>query len=66
VFAIVFPYASGRGAQAEYVVVSGDSVALVPDGVSLAEAATLPMNGLTARLGLPAGPPLCRRVPAQT
>jgi NADPH:quinone reductase len=52
VFAIVFPYATGRGAQAEYVVVSGDSVALVPAGVSLAEAATLPMNGLTARLAL--------------
>jgi NADPH:quinone reductase len=52
VFAIVFPYATGRGAQAEYVVVSGDCVALVPDGVSLAEAATLPMNGLTARLAL--------------
>ncbi len=52
VFAIVFPYATGRGAQAEYVVVSGDSVALVPEGVTLAEAATLPMNGLTARLAL--------------
>jgi NADPH:quinone reductase len=52
VFAIVFPYATGRGAQAEYVVVSSDSVGLVPDGVSLAEAATLPMNGLTARLAL--------------
>ncbi len=52
VFAIVFPYATGRGAQAEYAVVSDDSVALVPDGVSLAEAATLPMNGLTARLAL--------------
>jgi NADPH:quinone reductase len=52
VFAIVFPYATGRGAQAEYVVVPRDSVALVPDGVTLAEAATLPMNGLTARLAL--------------
>ncbi len=52
VFAIVFPYATGRGAQAEYVVVPADSVARVPDGVSLAEAATLPMNGLTARLAL--------------
>jgi NADPH:quinone reductase-like Zn-dependent oxidoreductase len=52
VFAIVVPYATGRGAQAEYVVVAGDSVARVPDGVSLAEAATLPMNGLTARLAL--------------
>ncbi len=52
VFAIVFPYATGRGAQAEYVVVSRDSVALVPPGVSFPEAATLPMNGLTARLAL--------------
>jgi NADPH:quinone reductase len=52
VFAIVFPYATGRGAQAEYVVVSADSVALAPAGVSLAQAATLPMNGLTARLAL--------------
>src|SRR5215469_9349525 len=52
VFAIVLPYLTGRGAQAEYVVVPGDSVARVPDGVSLAAAATLPMNGLTARLAL--------------
>jgi NADPH:quinone reductase len=52
VFAIVLPYLTGRGAQAEYVVVPADSVARVPDGVSLAEAATLPMNGLTARLAL--------------
>jgi NADPH:quinone reductase len=52
VFAIVVPYATGRGAQAEYVVVADDSAGRVPDGVSLAEAATLPMNGLTARLAL--------------
>jgi NADPH:quinone reductase len=52
VFAIVLPYLTGRGAQAEYVVVPADSVARVPDGVSLAAAATLPMNGLTARLAL--------------
>jgi len=52
VFAIVLPYLAGRGAQAEYVVVPADSVARVPDGVSLAAAATLPMNGLTARLAL--------------
>src|SRR5215472_358271 len=52
VFAIVLPYVTGRGAQAEYVVVPADSVARVPDGLSLAEAATLPMNGLTARLAL--------------
>jgi NADPH2:quinone reductase len=52
VFAIVLPYLTGRGAQAEYVVVPADSVARIPDGVSLAAAATLPMNGLTARLAL--------------
>jgi NADPH:quinone reductase len=52
VLAILFPYATGRGAQAEYVVVRGDSVARVPHGISLAAAATLPMNGLTARLAL--------------
>lgn len=52
VFAIVVPYATGRGAQAEYLAVPGDSVAHVPAGVGLAEAATLPMNGLTARLAL--------------
>jgi NADPH:quinone reductase-like Zn-dependent oxidoreductase len=52
VLAIVLPYLTGRGAQAEYVVVPADSIALVPPGISLAEAATLPMNGLTARLAL--------------
>src|SRR5215469_12533393 len=52
VLAIVLPYVTGRGAQAEYVVVPGDSVARVPDEVSMAAAATLPMNGLTARLAL--------------
>lgn len=52
VLAIVLPYLTGRGAQAEYVIVPADSVTRVPDGVSLAQAATLPMNGLTARLAL--------------
>lgn len=52
VLAIVSPRRPDGGAQAEYVVVPGDSVALVPDGISMAEAATLPMNGLTARLAL--------------
>jgi NADPH:quinone reductase len=52
VLAIVFPYGGGTGAQSEYVVVSADSVARVPDSVSLAQGATLPMNGLTARLVL--------------
>jgi NADPH:quinone reductase len=52
VLAIVFPYGGGHGAQCEYVVVPADSVALVPADVSLTRAATLPMNGLTARLAL--------------
>jgi len=52
VMAIVSPWAAGRGAQAEYVVVPSDSVARVPDEVSMAAAATLPMNGLTARIAL--------------
>jgi NADPH:quinone reductase len=52
VLAIVFPYGGGHGAQSEYVVVPAESVAVVPEGMSLAHAATLPMNGLTARLAL--------------
>jgi NADPH:quinone reductase len=52
VMAIVSPSAPGGGAQAEFVVVAADSVARVPAGVGLAAAATLPMNGLTARLAL--------------
>jgi NADPH:quinone reductase-like Zn-dependent oxidoreductase len=51
VMAIVMP-AGGRGAQAELVVTAQDSVARSPEGSSLAEAATLPMNGLTVRRAL--------------
>jgi NADPH:quinone reductase-like Zn-dependent oxidoreductase len=36
------------GAQAQYIVVSAASVVPLPEGVSLVEASTLPMNGLTA------------------
>lgn len=43
---------SGRGAHAELVVVHGESAAPVPDGADLTAWATLPMNGLTARLAL--------------
>jgi NADPH:quinone reductase-like Zn-dependent oxidoreductase len=50
--AIVLPRTARGGAQAELVVVPADSVVAVPDGISLVEAATLPMNGLTARLAL--------------
>ena len=60
VMAAVSPWVPGGGAQAEYVVVAEDQLARVPDGWSLIEAATLPMNGLTVRaaldlLALPAG-----------
>lgn len=52
VMAIVLPMRPEGGAQAELVVVPNDSAAAVPDGMSLVEAATLPMNGLTARRAL--------------
>jgi NADPH:quinone reductase-like Zn-dependent oxidoreductase len=60
VLGIALPMQTGRGAQSEYTVVSSDSVVRVPDGVSLEQAATLPMNGLTSRraldlMGLTAG-----------
>jgi len=51
VMAIVVPRGS-HGAYSEYVVVPAESVARVPAGASYAEAATLPMNGLTTRLAL--------------
>ena len=60
VMAAVAPMVPGGGAQAEYRVVAEDQLARVPDGWTLTEAATLPMNGLTVRtaldmLALPAG-----------
>lgn len=59
VMAIVVPKGS-RGAYAERIAVPADSAVRVPAGATDAEASTLPMNGLTARLaldvlGLPAG-----------
>jgi NADPH:quinone reductase-like Zn-dependent oxidoreductase len=59
VMAIVVPHGS-HGAYSERVVVPAESVARVPAGATDAEAATLPMNGLTVRqaldlLGLEAG-----------
>ncbi len=41
-----------RGAYAEYVVVPAESVVRAPRGPSDVEIATLPMNGLTARMAL--------------
>jgi NADPH:quinone reductase-like Zn-dependent oxidoreductase len=52
VMAIVIPRRPEGGAMAESVVVPDESVAPVPEGTSLEEAATLPMNGLTVRQAL--------------
>ena len=52
VMAVVSPWLPEGGAQAELVVVPAASVVPVPRGVSAPEAATLPMNGLTALEGL--------------
>jgi NADPH2:quinone reductase len=48
VMAAVMPRRSEGGAQAQHIVVPAASVVPIPEGVSLAEAATLAMNGLTA------------------
>jgi NADPH:quinone reductase len=48
VMAAVLPRRPDGGAQAQHVVLPAASVVPIPDGVSLAEASTLPMNGLTA------------------
>lgn len=52
VMAAVSPRRPEGGAQAELLVVPAASVVPIPEGVSLEQAATLPMNGLTALLGL--------------
>ncbi len=52
VMAAVTPRRPDGGAQAELVVVPAASVVPIPDGATLEEASTLPMNGLTAMLGL--------------
>ncbi|HET9691541.1 MAG TPA: NADP-dependent oxidoreductase [Acidimicrobiales bacterium] len=51
VMAIVVPKGS-RGGYSEQLVLPADSVVRAPAGASHAEASTLPMNGLTARLAL--------------
>ncbi len=52
VMAAVNPRRPEGGAQAELIVVPAASVIAIPPGATFAQAATLPMNGLTARLGL--------------
>ena len=51
VMAMVVPRGN-HGAYRESIVLSVDSVARAPQGFSHSEVATLPMNGLTARLSL--------------
>lgn len=52
VMAAVSPRRPEGGAQAELIVVPAASTVPAPDGLTLEEAATLPMNGLTAMCGL--------------
>ena len=52
VMAVVSPRRPEGGAQQELLVVPAASVVPIPDGATLTQAATLPMNGLTARSGL--------------
>jgi NADPH2:quinone reductase len=52
VMAAVSPRRPEGGAQAELLVAPAASVVPIPDGASLQQAATLPMNGLTALRGL--------------
>jgi NADPH:quinone reductase len=52
VMAAVSPRRPEGGAQQDLLVVPAASVVPIPDGATLVEAATLPMNGLTATRGL--------------
>lgn len=54
VMGIVNPRRPQGGAYAEYVCVPQRSVVAAPENIDLVEAATIPMNGLTARLALEA------------
>jgi NADPH:quinone reductase-like Zn-dependent oxidoreductase len=59
VMAMVNPTRAAGGAYAQYLVLPASWVVAIPAGAGLTQAATLPMNGLTARraldqLGLPA------------
>ena len=52
VMAAVSPRRADGGAQAALLVVPAASVVPIPDGATLQQASTLPMNGLTAMRGL--------------
>jgi NADPH:quinone reductase-like Zn-dependent oxidoreductase len=50
VMGIVNPRRPAGGAHAEYICVPAASVVPVPEGFDMVEAATVPMNGMTARM----------------
>src|SRR3954468_14047610 len=52
VMAVVTPRRPEGGAQIELLVVAAAAVVPIPSGATLAQASTLPMNGLTAQLAL--------------
>lgn len=52
VMVVVSPRRAEGGAYAQHIVAPAASVVHMPDGVSFAQASTLPMNGLTALLSL--------------
>ena len=52
VAALTSPFPGGRGSHAERVVVHARAATAVPDGIGLEAAATVPMNGMTARISL--------------
>lgn len=52
VMAVATPRRPEGGAQIELLVVPAASVVPIPNGTTLSQASTLPMNGLTARLAL--------------
>ncbi|HEY2437641.1 MAG TPA: NADP-dependent oxidoreductase [Solirubrobacteraceae bacterium] len=52
VMAVVDAFRAEGGAQTELLVVSAASVVPIPAGATLQQASTLPMTGLTAKLGL--------------
>lgn len=54
VMAVVAPARPTGGAYTDHLVVPADQVIAIPDGVTTAEAATLPMNGITAKIALDA------------
>ena len=62
VMAVVSPMRPGGGAYTELLTVPAAQVAPVPDGATLEQAATLPMNGLTAKVALD----MLRLEPGQT